>query len=169
RTGASWKYSGPARRLTTAPVTTTAARAIRSRAGVVTPATVRRKTPNAAAMRPVMCSAFVRETDDSSDATVIAATSASHGAVKRVRHAGREVDAISASAHTPNDSSKAASRVLIDCDGRRSRGRVASNGVTNDNSTTPAKAALAPTAGVASPTMCADTHAAVPRSLPRVR
>src|SRR5437762_4888247 len=95
--------------------------------------------PNAAARRPVIWRAFVRETGDASEATSRAATSATQGTVSGVRHSGTTRVRRTTTAHAAKAASTAVSRLVIDWRGRRTSGSVSSNGAASVSSATPAK------------------------------
>src|SRR5258708_5602576 len=96
--------------------------------------------PNAAAARPVMCSALVRDTGERSAEASIAASVATQGQVNRVCHTGKRRVATIEAPHARNATSTHASRLLIDWPGSRTSGLVVSNGATNASRATPTNA-----------------------------
>src|SRR5690242_15653488 len=91
-------------------------------------------------MRPVMCQALTRNATAAADATAIAPTNAAHDTATGVRHIGTERRKTIAAPQTPHASTTAASRLLTDCHGNRSTGRVNSNGASAASRSTPTNA-----------------------------
>ena len=77
-----------------------------------------------------------------SEARVIAPISSSHGPVSGVRHTGARRVHTSAHSQPKNAAARVASRLLIDCAGRRMSGSMRSKGATSISIATPANAVV---------------------------
>src|SRR5262245_9355908 len=121
----------------------------RSRAGVVTPLTVRRRTQRPTANRPTMWTAFARFVGAATAATNIDARSTSHGTVREVRQTGVVRVQIRVATHADKTQASAASTLVTSWPGNLTSGSNPSKGATNTRAHTPSHAVVVETRATA--------------------
>ena len=119
----------------------------RSRAGVVTPLTVRRKTQRPTPNRPTMWTAFTRFVGAATAATNITDRSTSHGRVREVRQTGVVRVQTRVATQADKTQTSAASTLVTRWPGNSTSGSKSSKGATNSSAHTPSHAVVKTSAG----------------------
>ncbi len=148
-----------ASRLTSTPAPTAVAMTRCRRSVVVTPLTAMRYKAKATIRRPVMWSALAWAAGASAAARPMAASTASQADVSGVRHTGHFRDHAVAQSHAASTPRIRVSRFVIDCQRRRTSGRLNSNGARSTSAQVAAYAT--PAAGAADRVIDARTPVVV--------